>query len=60
MYLSSFLGITQFLPSNKLVTRLPLNQGPATTMVRHPAAHEEFQPLDVMDFDIEESSTLAP
>ena len=25
MYLSSFLGITKFLPSNKLITRLPLN-----------------------------------
>jgi len=42
MYLSSFLGITKFLPSKKLTIRLPLNQGPPAAMVRHPAAHEEF------------------
>ena len=44
MYLRSFLGITQFLPSKKIITRLPLNQGPAAAMVRHPATHEEFLP----------------
>ena len=34
----------KFLPSKKLTTRLPLNQRPAATMVRHPEAHEEFLP----------------
>ena len=34
----------KFLPSKKLITRHPLNQDPAATMVRHPAAHEEFLP----------------
>ena len=40
VYLSSFLGITKFLPSKKLIIRLPLNQGPLAAMVRHQAAHE--------------------
>ena len=42
MYLSSSLGITKFLPSKKLIIRLPLNQGPPAAMVRHPTADEEF------------------
>ena len=45
MYLSSFLGITKFLPSKKLTIKLPLNQGPLAAMVRHPTAHEEFLSL---------------
>ena len=40
MYLSSFLGITKFLPSKKLIIRLPLNQEPLAKMVRHTATHE--------------------
>ena len=59
MYLSSFLGITKFLPSKKLTIRLPLNQGPLAGMVRHPTAHEEFLSSDVMDLDIEEYSTFS-
>ena len=34
------LGIFQFLPSKKLVSKLPLNQGPATALqelMGHPA-----------------------
>ena len=42
MYLSSFLGITKFLPSKKLTIMLPLNQGPPAAMVRHLASYEEF------------------
>ena len=44
MYLSSFLGITQYLPSKKLITKLTLNQGPTAAMVRHPTTHEEVLP----------------
>ena len=44
VYLSSFLGITKFLPCKKLTIRLPLIQGPPAAMVRYPAAHEEFFP----------------
>lgn len=45
LHLRTFLGITKFLPSKKLITRLPLNQGPPAVMVRHPTAHEEFLSL---------------
>ena len=34
----------KFLPSKKLTTRLPLNQGPVAAIVRHPTAHEKFLP----------------
>ena len=49
----------KFLPSKKRITRLPLNQGPAAAMVRHPAAHEEFLPsMSWIFFHVKESSIL--